>query len=70
VILQLNPPVPIWVRDLDNALAHALIDYGPEHDLIWVCFLDEGGECWSVPNPRVLGRWNATMGRVEQERRA
>ena len=29
---------------LVRALAHFLIDYGPEHDLMWVCFQDDSGE--------------------------
>lgn len=45
-------------------LAHLVIDYGPEHDLIWVVFLDSNGECWSYPNPQVRAQKNVTMGRT------
>jgi hypothetical protein len=61
---QLNPPLPVYVMDRGNGVAHGVIDYGPEHDLIWVVFLNSGGECWSVPNPSVRGQYNTTMGRV------
>jgi hypothetical protein len=33
--------------------AHVLIDYSQEHDLLWVVFLDETGECWTLPNQDV-----------------
>ena len=64
MILQLNPPLPVYVTDTGKGLAHMVIDYGPEHDLIWVVFLDEDGECWCVPNWKIRGQWNSTMGRV------
>ena len=46
-----------------KGLAHVLVDYGPEHHLIWVVVLDESGEVWAAPNPTVRGRVNWTMGR-------
>jgi hypothetical protein len=67
VIHQLDPPLPVFVVDKGNGLAHLVIDYGPEADLVWVVFLDKGGECWSVRNPEIRGRWNWTMGRVKAE---
>ena len=43
---QLNPPLPLFIASKNIAdLAHAVIDYGPEHHLLWVCFLNESGEC-------------------------
>jgi hypothetical protein len=51
MILQLDPPLPVFVVGRGNGLAHLVIDYGPEHDLVWVCFLEATGECWSVRNP-------------------
>lgn len=44
-------------------LAHFLIDYGPEHHLIWVVFMDADGACWAVANPEVRLDMNWTMGR-------
>jgi len=38
----------------DDGLAHFVIDYGAEADLLRVVFLNEDGACWSVPNPREL----------------
>lgn len=61
MILQLNPPLPL-VTPKGNGLAHFLIDYGIEANLIWVCFLDNG-ECWSFENPQVRAAKNVTAGR-------
>jgi hypothetical protein len=63
MILQLNPPIPVKTPK-GSAMAQVLIDYGPEHDLIWVCFQDETGECWSWPNKDIRAHQNVTMGRV------
>ena len=37
---QLNPPLPVTVIDKGQGLALAVIDYGPEHNLLWVTALD------------------------------
>jgi hypothetical protein len=66
VILQLNPPLPI-ITPKGKALAHALIDYGPEADLVWLCFQDQTGECWCWGNRDIRGQKNPTMGRVMKE---
>lgn len=63
MILQLNPPLPVFVVDRGPGLAHLVIDYGPEHHLLWVVFLDDSGECWTVANPLIRAQWNPTMGR-------
>lgn len=62
-MIQLNPPLPISTPK-GPALAHFLIDYGPEHDLIWVVFQDETGECWSWRNPEIRAQKNITIGRL------
>ena len=63
MILQLNPPMPVDTPK-GKALAHFLIDYGPEHDLMWVTFVDASGECWTWPNPQIRAQNNVTMGRT------
>ena len=60
---QLNPPLPVHVVDRGPGWAVAVIDYGQEHDLVWVTALDDGGEIWCVPNPKVRMRANWTLGR-------
>lgn len=61
-ITQLNPPIPI-VTPKGKALAHFLIDYGIEHHLMWVCFQDDTGECWTWSNPEIRAQKNISYGR-------
>lgn len=61
---QLDPPLPIYVVDRGKGLAHGVIDYGPEHNLIWVTALDDSHEIWCAPNPMVRMQNNWTMGRT------
>ncbi|MBW0145357.1 hypothetical protein [Sphingomicrobium clamense] len=63
---RLDPPIPMHVLDKGSGLAFAVIDYGVEHHLVWVIALDEGGEIWCAPNPRVRVQANWTMGRTKQ----
>lgn len=63
---QLHPPLPLDTPR-GPGLAHAVIDYGPEFDLLWVVFDDATGECWTWPNPKIRGQKNITMGRRADE---
>jgi hypothetical protein len=60
-MLQLDPAIPV-VTPNGKALAHIVIDYGPEHDLLWVCFQDSG-EIWTYRNQDVRADTNITFGR-------
>ncbi len=62
MMLQLDPPLPVDTPK-GKALAHVLIDPGVEHDLLWVCFQDNG-ECWTWRNPEIRAQSNITMGRT------
>lgn len=62
IIKQLNPPLPVLTPD-GKGLAHFLIDYGHEHNLTWVVFLDKNGECWSYENPKIRIQSNITRER-------
>lgn len=62
MIIQLNPPMPVTTPN-GPALAHLLIDYGVEYDLMWVCFQDANGECWTWSNKEIRGQKNITLGR-------
>ena len=61
---QLNPPLPVHVIDRGAGLAFAVIDYGIEHNLIWVTAIDATGEIWCAPNPKVRLSENWTAGRI------
>jgi len=65
VITQLNPPIPIETPK-GKGLAQLVIDYGPEHHLLWVVFQNETGECWTWPNPQVRAETNPTFGRTKK----
>jgi len=60
-MLQLNPPLPVQTPR-GPGLAHVLIDYGAEHDLVWVVFQSDG-ECWSWRNQDIRAQTNVTFGR-------
>lgn len=59
---QLNPPLPLETPR-GRGLAHMVIDYGVEADLMWVVFLDCDGSCWTVANPEIRIQKNWTIGR-------
>ena len=50
---QLDPPLPVHVEGKGKGYALAVIDYGQEHNLIWVTGLSDSGEIWCAPNPLV-----------------
>jgi hypothetical protein len=61
VIIQINPPLPVTTVK-GRGFAHFLIDYSQEHDLIWVVFMKESGECWSLSNKDIRMDANFTLG--------
>jgi hypothetical protein len=60
---QLSPTIPVIVEDKGPGYAIGVIDYGQEHHLLWVVVLDNAGEIWTTPNPKVRVQKNWTMGR-------
>lgn len=62
MMLRLDPPLPLETPK-GKALAHVLIDYGVEYDLLWVCFQDETRECWTWSNKEVKIQSNISLGR-------
>jgi len=63
-MIRIDPPLPI-TTPYGKAMAHFLIDYGTEHHLLWVCFQDDSGECWTWENPKIRLQPNASMGRIK-----
>lgn len=61
---QLNPPIPLTVIGKGDGLALGMIDYGPEHSLLWVTAIDATGEIWCAPNSKVRMQQNWSMGRA------
>jgi hypothetical protein len=62
VMLQLDPPIPLMTPK-GEGLAHFIIDYGLEFDLLWVCFQRDTGECWTWANPDIRAVKNITFDR-------
>lgn len=55
----------IWLTTpKGQAIAKFLIDYGPESDLQWVCFIQATKEVWTFSNFDVRVETNVTLGRV------
>jgi hypothetical protein len=63
---QLDPPLPVTIEGKGKGFAFAVIDYGQEHNLMWVTGLDATGEIWCAPNPLVRLQTNWSMGRAAQ----
>lgn len=66
-MIQLNPPLPL-ITPKGKAYAHFLIDYSQEHSLMWVCFIDSTGECWTFENSQIRLQTNQTFNRHETSR--
>lgn len=62
MLLQLNPPLPVETPR-GKAMAHVLIDYGAEYDLLWVCFQQADAQCWTWKNSDIRAESNITFGR-------
>jgi hypothetical protein len=67
MLTQLNPALPL-ITPKGKAWAVAVIDYSQEHDLIWVCFQDDDGSCWSWRNADIRLQPNITLGRAPMVR--
>lgn len=62
-MIQLNPTLPV-ITPKGKGYAIVIIDYGQEHDLLWVCILNESGEIWTYKNQQIRAQKNITMKRV------
>ena len=64
MITRIEPPIPLSTPK-GKGMAHFLIDYGMENDLMWVVFQDDTGECWTWENAQIRARTNQTIGRMK-----
>ena len=62
-LIQLNPSIPVLVVGKGTDECVGWLDYGPEHNLIWIVAMDDTGECWQVPNPDIRFLRNYSIGR-------
>lgn len=64
MMLQLNPTMPIIrVSDGMKGYVFIVIDYSQEHDLLYVCAMDNG-EIWTLNNKTIRVQNNISLGRV------
>lgn len=63
MIQQLDPPLPMMTPK-GEGLAHFIIDYGVEQNLMFTVFLNDNGECWTFDTRNVRMSKNITLGRV------
>lgn len=64
MMLQLNPTIPIIrVSDGMKGYAFLVIDYSQEHDLLYVCAMDNG-EVWTLNNKTIRIQNNISLGRI------
>jgi hypothetical protein len=63
MLTQLNPPIPLDTPK-GGGMAWAVIDYGAEHNLMWVVAIDATREIWTFENPKVRAQKNITIGRI------
>lgn len=63
MLTQLNPPIPLRHENGRKLVALAVIDYGPDYDLLWVCGYEDNGEIWTYSNKHVRLVPNETLGR-------
>ena len=61
-MIQLNPQIPV-LTPKGPGWAFFLIDRSQEHDLEWVVFLDNSGECWTFRNSDIRIKENFTFHR-------
>lgn len=64
---QLDPAIPLHVLGKGDGYALGVIDYGQEHNLLWVTAINETGELWCAPNPTVRMQKNWSMGRSQSQ---
>ena len=63
MMLQLNPTIPIVrLSDGMKGFAFAMIDYSQEHDLLFVCAMDDT-EIWTLSNKDIRMQQNISLGR-------
>jgi len=62
MLTELKTPI-FLLTPKGKAICHYIIDYGIEHHLLFVCFMDDTGECWTWANPEIRIQNNPTIGR-------
>jgi hypothetical protein len=61
MMTRIDPPLPVNTSK-GSGLAYFVIDYGLDYNLMWIVFLDESGECWTIDNAEIRAYPNPTYG--------
>lgn len=74
-LIQLATPLPLrivggpgWAGPTGNCMAVGWFKPHPEHNIVWICFLDDSGQQWEVESPYIRARSNITWGRPSPEK--
>jgi len=60
---------PLWMDTPKGiSVCYFMIDYGPEADLLWVCFDDKTGQCWTWPNNKIRLVQNISLDSIRGEK--
>jgi hypothetical protein len=63
-MLQLNPMLPIYrISDDMEGYAFCIIDYSQEHNLLFVCAMNNG-EIWTLSNQDIRFCKNISLNRI------
>ena len=66
MMLQLNPPIPVWLPDLNQSgFALAWIDYSQEHDTLWMIGT-QAGMILTLPQSKIRLVENLSLERSAQ----
>lgn len=64
MILQLNPPLPLYsIPHQEECYAYLVLEYGVEDYTYFLIALEKTGEIWVLPNTQVRASKNFTAGR-------
>jgi hypothetical protein len=67
MMMQLQPPIPLVHKDGRRFLALIVIDYSPEHDVLWLGGFEESRELWCLGNAELRLADNLSLGRIPHQ---
>lgn len=70
MLIELQKPIPgtaVSLLDKDDKARRCeacfMLDYSPEHNSLWGCFMNDDGSFWWVPNQEFRRDKNWSLGR-------
>lgn len=62
--MQFNPSLALETADGQPGYVHAMLDYGPEHDTLFLFMNSVTRQIWWLPNSRLRVADNISLGRL------